>query len=695
MSKFLRALLILSLFLGALALGPAVAPQPPAQAAALKSVYLPLIGVGGRSYTVSGQVTDANDNPLPEVIIRDSFGRSAVTDASGHYSLTVPEGANQLAAIKDGAVFNPLVAEINVSSDLSGQDFKVAACMDALSPHGGFETLSWWEFPASPVPAGYSTTYAHSGSYSVRTGGTNTWSYSSVRSPTIALPAGASSIIWRVWTLQFTGESTAAPLPSRPYGGSLEAGPQSSSEGPTSVAAYDAQYLLVLDGSNNILEILYWDRTNDAAWTLREFDLTKWAGQSIRLQMGVYNDGADGVTTMYVDDAALAICDGGPGPSPTCSEIIVDNSFEEAPPYSDYWVIPATAYPAARTYAYAHSGSRSMRTGIPLDSNDNVYSYSEVHQQVTIPAGTTLASLSVWLWPQTEEPYTPAKPLAAPDPNLPITNQPLGEDAQYIIVWDPAAGVHDPVYRYLLYERASQNHKWIFRQYDLSMYAGKTVWLIFGVYNDGDSIYQQTAMYVDDVTLDVCTGTLPPPPPPPSPICNERILNGGMEGVGGWYIPVTEWSAGYSSFLKHSGLWSMRTGIYYPSQNRYSYSDFGQMVYIPSWSDEAVLSFYEYSLSGEPLSAVGLPERPTAVEFGTEAMAGDVQYLLVLDYWGNWIDTLLWQRENDAWWEPVEIDLSAYIGWTIRLQWGTYNNGYGGVTSMYVDDVSLQACVTP
>jgi hypothetical protein len=26
------------------------------------------------------------------------------------------------------------------------------------------------------------------------------------------------------------------------------------------------------------------------------------------------------------------------------------------------------------------------------------------------------------------------------------------------------------------------------------------------------------------------------------------------------------------------------------------------------------------------------------------------------------------------------------------LQWGTYNDGYNGITAMYVDDVTLQAC---
>jgi bacillopeptidase F (M6 metalloprotease family) len=37
-------------------------------------------------------------------------------------------------------------------------------------------------------------------------------------------------------------------------------------------------------------------------------------------------------------------------------------------------------------------------------------------------------------------------------------------------------------------------------------------------------------------------------------------------------------------------------------------------------------------------------------------------------------------------------DLTVYAGSTIKLQFGTYNDGFGGVTAMYVDDVSMQIC---
>ena len=135
----------------------------------------------------------------------------------------------------------------------------------------------------------------------------------------------------------------------------------------------------------------------------------------------------------------------------------------------------------------------------------------------------------------------------------------------------------------------------------------------------------------------------------------------------------------------------MRTGIYYWSHNRYSYSDFRQTVSIPWGATSATLYYWAYPISSEWYSAK-LPARPSSDVFAIDSDAGDVQYLLVLNQYQTWIDTLMWRRSNAQYWQYNIADLSYYRGWTINLQWGTYNNGWGGVTSMYVDDVMLQIC---
>ena len=74
-------------------------------------------------------------------------------------------------------------------------------------------------------------------------------------------------------------------------------------------ASNDAQYVQVLDTNNELLETLLWTRSNEQTWGLYQFNLSKYAGQTVRVQAGVYNDGLGGVTALYIDDVSLELCD--------------------------------------------------------------------------------------------------------------------------------------------------------------------------------------------------------------------------------------------------------------------------------------------------------------------------------------------------------------------------------------------------
>ncbi len=77
--------------------------------------------------------------------------------------------------------------------------------------------------------------------------------------------------------------------------------------------------------------------------------------------------------------------------------------------------------------------------------------------------------------------------------------------------------------------------------------------------------------------------------------------------------------------------------------------------------------------------------------------AGDVQYILVLDKYGNWNGETLWWKNNptrdDRSWNSKARSLMDYKGKTIYLQFGVYNNGWDGVTSMFVDNASVEICL--
>jgi hypothetical protein len=660
-------------------------PEPPP-----RPVYLPVVsGRPNPGLSINGQVMDEHGRPVGGVAVVDQSGRRAVTDAQGNYNLTgLTEGSYALAPQMEGMVFTPAMSQVEIPGRSTPLNFQaVQACSD-LIVNGGFESDAAWQLPLTPFPAAYTTSAAHSGARSVRTGilnsGDNVFSYSSTRQM-ITIPSGTASATLRLWLYPISGEAATTAIPQAPQGSELSDLALSS----------DIQYVLVLDpGANPIdpvddtlKETLLWMRSNAQQWTFYEFDLTSYAGQTIKIQAGTFNDGFGGVTAMYVDDVAVEACDNGgvtpPPPTTGCSNQLSNSGFE----FSGDWSIPITVYPAGYSTAQAHTGSRSMRTGI-LNEAANRYSYSDAWQVASIPSSATSATLDMWLYSASSGTNFQAIP-QAPAVGQVFGEQPLAEDAQYVLILNPYTQVIREV---LLWQRANAS-AWTNVQFDLTKYAGQTIRLQFGTYNNGGG--GVTSMFVDDAILDVCTmGTSPTPTPTPTPVpgtCAEKFANNSFELDTDWGIPITAFSAGYSTAQAHTGSRSMRTGVVFSTHNRFSYSDAYQSATINLTSSSATLGMWVYPISTEATS-LALADKPTSNPLLSAASGSDVQYVLLLDYWGNWIDTLLWQRSNSQTWTFYQFDLSRYAGTTVRVQFGTYNDGLNGVTAMYVDDVSLQVC---
>lgn len=679
------------------------------QSNAATPIFLPV--VAGRP-AVSGKVTDLQSNPVSGVAIVDGSGKRVLTDSQGNYYIKgITAGELALAPEKEGYVFAPSVVTLNLPEEAGVQDFTaVDACANVIT-NSGFENDQGWELPVTERTARYSTANYHSGSRSLLTGilagEINKFSYSSTRQ-LVKIPADASRATLRVWLYPSSEESLSLALPAKLDGEQFG----------KDVLASDIQYVLVLDSNNNILETLLWMRNDSRNWLLYEFNLTRYAGKNIKIHIGTYNDGAAGRTSMYVDDATLEVCPASepvPTPFPTatgtplaCRNEITNGGFET----NSAWEIPITRYTAGYVTDVAHSGSRSMRTGI-VRSADNIFSYSDAGQWVTIPRTAASATLKLWVYAVTEE-LTSNVALQKPSLSSDFRIQAPAEDRQYLLILDEFEQILEiPLWQ------LRNDQRWVYHEFNLTRYAGRTIKVQFGTYNTGGGL-GVTAMYVDDLSLEVCpsgaptatptvtptptpsptaspTPTITPTPPPegtatPTPLaCSEGISNGGFETTSAWKIPITEFSAGYSTALAHAGSRSMRTGIVYSAHNRFSYSDASQVVTIPSNRRNVLLRMWLYPLSEERAS-LAVPAIPQSTVFGEEALAGDVQYVIILDRFDNWIDTLLWQRSNAGAWKIHTFDLSRYSGFTIKIQFGTYNDGLGGVTSMHVDDVSLQMC---
>lgn len=196
------------------------------------------------------------------------------------------------------------------------------------------------------------------------------------------------------------------------------------------------------------------------------------------------------------------------------------------------------------------------------------------------------------------------------------------------------------------------------------------------------------------ITPTVTPTITPAPKTPTPPVCYDLILNGDMEGNTGWEFPITSYSAGYSTVRNHTpgGSRSIRTGIDPPSVNIYSYSSAGQLLLIPDSAKSADLSLWIYPISSEAVLAQSLPALKIGIPFVSQPLNSDLQYVLVLDYNYEVIGTLLAQVSNSQTWTLKEYDLMSFKGQWIRLWIGTFNDGIGGISSMYVDDVALDVC---
>lgn len=162
-------------------------------------------------------------------------------------------------------------------------------------------------------------------------------------------------------------------------------------------------------------------------------------------------------------------------PAPTATpvvsggeQLIVNGGFES----EGGWVFSQTRVPASYATEIIHSGRRSARLGII--SGPDVYSYSSVHQTVTIPAGIRQAVLRYWIYPISQDIY----------PN----------DLQLVLILEGFRVVA------IADQSLSNARQWLPGFVDLTRFAGRTITVYFGVYNGGGT-GSTTAMYLDDVEL--------------------------------------------------------------------------------------------------------------------------------------------------------------------------------------------------
>jgi len=164
-------------------------------------------------------------------------------------------------------------------------------------------------------------------------------------------------------------------------------------------------------------------------------------------------------------------------------------------------------------------------------------------------------------------------------------------------------------------------------------------------------------------------GFLTPSAQAVAPTCTNILVNSDMESNGGWIFGNTAVKGVYSSAQAYSASRSARLGIVSGS-NLYSFSSMRQPVSVPA-GDELRLRLYIYPLS-QPHDN------------------NDRQEIRVLNADGSTSLRQIWSAVSDgAAWQELSFDLSEFLGQDIQIYINVFNDGAGGITAMYVDDVQL------
>ena len=156
--------------------------------------------------------------------------------------------------------------------------------------------------------------------------------------------------------------------------------------------------------------------------------------------------------------------------------------------------------------------------------------------------------------------------------------------------------------------------------------------------------------------------------------CSELIINGGFEvtdlhwGLAGTAVPPS-----YSTARAYAGERSMRLGIV-DNANLDASDNLYQDIALPDSAQHFTLSFH-YWASHE------------------NAPGSDVQLLNIYEATTGVRLAQPWSRlSNEQSWQFEQIDLTHFRGRTLRIEFGVHNDGSGGRTALYLDDVSLLAC---
>lgn len=394
--------------------------------------------------------------------------------------------------------------------------------------------------------------------------------------------------------------------------------------------------------------------------------------------------------------------------APGCLNLVEGGTFEQ---FNPSWEVLASARPPMYSNEQTFNASlQSLRLGNGLEL-PNVESVSEVrHKPILLPFGATRIILRFLYYPFYD---------GAP-----------GADLQQADLFDATT---DQLIGSLL--NVQDNARtWKARDFDLTLYAGRTISLRFRVRNDGAA--GRTLMYIDNVELEYCAlaplptytptfvpspsitplpttpvtplptispapslspvvtlsplPTTPAPPtitpipvtstplPPEDLSCPNILVNGGFEGYDGWHFGEDPVPPRYTSEAVQEGTRAVLLGNPPDNPNNVvTFSSVRQLVTLPFTSGQIQLRWWRLLRTAQA---------------GTPTSTTDRQDLILLAPNLKPIQILRRELRNDGIWQEDVVDLTAYRGQTLYIYFNAFNDGNNARTLMYLDNVRLRVC---
>ncbi len=478
-----------------------------------------------------------------------------------------------------------------------------ASCVSLTNP--GFEAgdLTGWTVDGTNDAPVVTNTFSHSGTYSAALGNFSPGDESyepdgdSSFYQTVTVPSGNSMLGFWYW----------------PYS--------------TDDIEYDWQAVYIEDISGNILDTAMLQCSDSEFWVHRMFDLTPYAGQTIRIEFLVHQDGYGDDTGMYVDD--VTIC---PLPQQTDCITLTNPGFESGDLTG--WTVDGTNDAPVVTSDYSHSGSYSAALGnFGGDESYEPDGDSSFYQMVALPAGRY--RLNFWYWP--------------------YSTDSIEYDWQAVYVEDASGNVIGT-----LMLRCDDYETWQYASLDLTPYSGQTVRIEFLVHQD--EAEDPTGMYVDDVSI--C-------PAPEATTCMD-LSNEGFESgdFTGWTVDGFDDAPTVTSTYSHSGVYSAQLG------------NFGEN---DGYEPEGDSSFYQTVTVPAGTWRLGFWVWP----YTDDDIEYDWQAVYIEDTSGNVLATAMFQCTNGQGWQYHTFDLTPFAGQMVRIEFVVYQDGDESPTGMYVDDVTI------